>query len=83
MITPPMNRPSPVMQSNVVAVPKSTTIVSRLNSCDAARVLTMRSAPTVNGSSTSSVMGNLERPSTDTGWRVVAPATPSHSLWVT
>ena len=28
MITPPMNRPSAVTQSKVVAVPKSTTIVS-------------------------------------------------------
>src|SRR5436309_4296050 len=34
MITPPMKRPSPVMQSNVVAVPKSTTMVSRRNRCD-------------------------------------------------
>src|SRR6266700_3159309 len=46
MMTPPRNRPSPVMQSNVVAVPKSTTIVSRWNSCAAASVLRMRSAPT-------------------------------------
>ena len=32
MITPPKKCPSAVMQSNVVAVPKSTTMVSRWNS---------------------------------------------------
>ncbi len=57
-MTPPMNRPSAVMQSKVVAVPKSTTIVSRANSVNAASVLTTRSAPTVRGSSTSNVIGS-------------------------
>src|SRR5207249_336588 len=83
MITPPMNRPSAVMQSNVVAVPKSTTMVSRRNSCEAASVLRIRSAPTESGSSTSRVMGRAERPSTTTGATVVARSTASHSPCVT
>ena len=83
MITPPMKRPSPVMQSNVVAVPKSTTMVSRRNSCEAARVLTMRSAPTVSGSSTSSRIGSRERASTTWGRTVVARSTASLTPCVT
>src|SRR5882762_2256739 len=83
MITPPRKWPSAVMQSNVVAVPKSTTMVSRRNSCAAASVLRMRSAPTCSGSSTSSVIGSRERPSTTSGRTVVARSTASHSPWVT
>src|SRR6266581_2967717 len=83
MITPPRKRPSAVMQSNVVAVPKSTTMVSRWKSCAAARVLRMRSAPTWSGSSTSSSIGSAERPSTTTGRTVVARSTASHSPCVT
>src|SRR5256886_14804449 len=71
------------MQSNVVAVPKSTTMVSRRSSCAAASVLRMRSAPTCSGSSTSSVIGRRERPSTTTGRTVVARSTASHKPWVT
>ena len=84
MITPPMKRapPATVMQSNVVAVPKSTTMVSFLKSCAAASVLTMRSAPTVSGSSTSSTIGSFDRASTSSGWRVVAASMPSHRLCV-
>src|ERR1035437_29131 len=66
-MTPPKNTPSALIQSNVVAVPISTTMQSRLYVRLAASVLMMRSAPTVSGSSTSSVMGSLERPSTTTG----------------
>ena len=83
MMTPPMKRPSAVMQSNVVAVPKSTTIVSRWKSFEAASVLRMRSAPTVRGSSTSSVMGSRARPSTTTGCFPVAAATASPRACVT
>src|SRR5579859_2113799 len=86
MITPPMKRtraPSATMQSNVVAVPKSTTMVSFLNSSAAASVLTIRSAPTVIGSSTSITIGNLDRPSTRAGFRVVAASMPSHRFCVT
>src|SRR3989441_12807806 len=83
MITPPRKWPSAVMQSNVVAVPKSTTIESRWNSWAAASVLRMRSAPTCSGSSTSSVIGKRERPSTTTGRTVVARSTASHSPCVT
>ena len=53
-----MNTPSPMMQSKVVAVPMSTTIVSRANRRVAASVLMSRSAPTVSGSSTSTRMGS-------------------------
>src|SRR6266516_1520053 len=83
MMTPPINRPSAVMQSKVVAVPKSTTMVSRWNSLEAASVLRMRSAPTVRGSSTSRVMGRRARPSTTTGAFTVAVATASHTVCVT
>src|SRR5439155_466847 len=83
MITPPRKWPSAVMQSNVVAVPKSTTMVSRRCSCAAASVLRMRSAPTCSGSSTSSVIGKRDRPSTTTGRTVVARSTASHSPCVT
>ena len=65
-MTPPMNLPSPVMQSKVVAVPRSTTMQSQRCSRLAASVLMMRSAPTVSGSSTSSVMGSLDLASTIT-----------------
>ena len=58
MITPPMKRASAVTQSKVVAVPKSTTMVSRWKSSTAASTLTMRSAPTLSGSSTSSRTGS-------------------------
>src|SRR5882762_10286501 len=43
----------------------------------------MRSAPTCSGSSTSSVMGRRERPSTTSGRTGVARSTASHSPWVT
>ena len=66
-MTPPRNTPSRVMQSNVVAVPRSTTMQSRRCSRLAASVLMMRSAPTVSGSSTSRLMGSFERPSTNSG----------------
>src|SRR5206468_5788106 len=83
MITPPRKWPSAVMQSNVVAVPNSTTIESHWNSCAAASVFRIRSAPTCSGSSTSSVIGRRERPSTTTGRTVVARSTASHNPWVT
>jgi len=46
-------------------------------------VLRIRSAPTWSGSSTSSVIGSLERPSTTAGATVVARSTASHNPCVT
>ena len=82
MIAPPMNRASAVTQSKVVAVPKSTTRLSAAKSSTAASTLTIRSAPTVSGSSTSRVTGSGERASTATPVQPVDSATPSTTLWV-
>ena len=48
-ITPPRYSPLPDTQSNVVAVPKSTTISGPLKRSYAATALTIRSAPTSRG----------------------------------
>ena len=45
-ITPPTYSPLRVTTSNVVAVPKSTTITGPPNAANAATPLTIRSAPT-------------------------------------
>ena len=48
-ITPPAYSPSPVTTSNVVAVPKSTTMQGPPTASNAATALTIRSAPTSCG----------------------------------
>src|ERR1051325_8137296 len=48
-MTPPKYSPLAVIQSNVVAVPKSTTMEGPFQRAMAARALTIRSAPTSDG----------------------------------
>ncbi len=76
-MTPPRKTPSAVMQSKVVAVPRSTTMVSRPYRRAAARVLAIRSAPTVSGSSTSRRTGSIGFPGSST--RAAAPTCRSHA----
>jgi hypothetical protein len=83
MIAPPRNRASPVTQSKVVAVPKSTTMLSALNNSTAASTFTIRSAPTVSGSSTSSLTGSGLRASISSPVQPVILTMPSTTLWVT
>jgi hypothetical protein len=82
-ITPPRKTPSLVMQSYVVAVPRSTTMQSLRYIRLAASVLMMRSAPTVIGSSTARVMPRGERASTTIAGLPVRRALASASAPVT
>ncbi len=58
-------------------------MVSVRKSWEAARTFTTRSAPTLSGSSTSSVMGSGDVASTSSAWRAVVLAMPSATLSVT
>src|SRR5688572_9065402 len=68
-MAPPMNSPRALMQSNVVAVPRSTTISGGPYRAIAATAFTMRSAPTSRGLSTLSGSGTLTPGSTVNGVR--------------
>src|SRR2546429_613003 len=68
------------MQSNVVAVPKSTTMVSRRSSCAAAGVVGMRAAPTFSGASPSSVIGKGRRAAATPRPAAVAPPPAARQL---
>src|SRR5947207_2912570 len=65
-ITPPKYSPRAVTQSNVVAVPKSTTIEGRRENAIAARAFTIRSAPTSLGFLYRTVTADRVNPDTNT-----------------
>src|SRR5450432_880135 len=79
-ITPPKYSPFGEMQSNVVAVPKSTTMTPALMRSYAATALTMRSAPTSRGFSYSTGIPVLSPGPTTNGsranaWRIASAIT--------